>query len=400
MSSKKAKGESSTLRARKTNAETSSVHQSGGERAGSTNGRSAGGRDGGVTAKPALAALLDLQVALALVLGGCCSNVWTYEELLHINPQIGSAMTFCQILFITLYRLPSFLQTSSTTYLPTLKPRQVPFSQWAIQVVLFSSGSLLQNWVYAYDVPLSLMIVFRSAGLVISMILGRLLLDKRYSMAQVLCVLTVTAGVVLASLSKPGSPSSSSKGSFTLSSDDSSKYLKGISLLLISSFMTGLLGVLQEKTYKRYGPCWKEGVFYTHVLSLPIFLLLAKDVKQGLQSLALVTPSSTPLLGPYTYLAINLLSQLVCVSGVNKLSSQVSSVSTNLVLTTRKALSLCFSVWWFGNGWNAEMMAGAGMVFLGSFAFGFVREAESSGERERGGKKERGGGKEPVGTGL
>lgn len=43
------------------------------------------------------------------------------------------------------------------------------------------------------------------------------------------------------------------------------------------------------------------------------------------------------------------------------------------------------------------MMAGAGMVFLGSFAFGFVREAESSGERERGGKKERGGGKEPGG---
>ena len=38
---------------------------------------------------------------------------------------------------------------------------------------------------------------------------------------------------------------------------------------------------------------------------------------------------------------------------------RVSSVSTNLVLTTRKAVSLCFSVWWFGNGWNAPLGAGA-----------------------------------------
>lgn len=51
------------------------------------------------------------------------------------------------------------------------------------------------------------------------------------------------------------------------------------------------------------------------------------------------------------------------------LYQRVSSVSTNLVLTTRKAISLCFSVWWFGNGWNAQLGAGAGMVFLGSLFY-------------------------------
>lgn len=88
---------------------------------------------------------------------------------------------------------------------------------------------------------------------------------------------------------------------------------------------------------------------------------------------------------PYVILAANLLSQLVCVSGVNQLSSvrrhfwivslvdncdtaqRVSSVSTQVVLTTRKAISLCFSVWWFGNGWNGQLGLGAGMVFVGSF---------------------------------
>ena len=47
-------------------------------------------------------------------------------------------------------------------------------------------------------------------------------------------------------------------------------------------------------------------------------------------------------------------------------------MSTNLVLTARKALSLCFSVWWFGNGWNAELGLGASMVFLGSMFYSFA----------------------------
>lgn len=47
-------------------------------------------------------------------------------------------------------------------------------------------------------------------------------------------------------------------------------------------------------------------------------------------------------------------------------------MSTNLVLTARKAISLCISVWWFGNGWNAELTAGAGMVFAGSLLYTFV----------------------------
>lgn len=34
-------------------------------------------------------------------------------------------------------------------------------------------------------------------------------------------------------------------------------------MLVTSSFLTGILGALQEQTYRKYGPCWREGVFYT-----------------------------------------------------------------------------------------------------------------------------------------
>jgi len=103
-----------------------------------------------------------------------------------------------------------------------------------------------------------------------------------------------------------------------------------------------------------------------HCLSLPIFLVLYKDVKRGFLNLA---SSSTSSVVPFVILVGNVVSQLICVSGVNKLNTQISAVSTNLILTARKALSLCLSVWWFGNEWNVQFGVGAVMVFVGSVLF-------------------------------
>lgn len=110
-------------------------------------------------------------------------------------------------------------------------------------------------------------------------------------------------------------------------------------MLVISLFCTALLGLLQERTYKKYGPCWKEGVFYTvcsssrfefrilisitkHFLSLPIFVFLGSDIKQGIVSLG-NSQSLSSNATSYLVLLVNLVSQLVCVSGVNRLSSVI-----------------------------------------------------------------------------
>jgi solute carrier family 35 (UDP-xylose/UDP-N-acetylglucosamine transporter), member B4 len=44
-------------------------------------------------------------------------------------------------------------------------------------------------------------------------------------------------------------------------------------------------------------------------------------------------------------------------------------VSTNLVLTARKALSLVLSVWWFGSEWNRGLGLGGALVFAGSVLY-------------------------------
>jgi UDP-xylose/UDP-N-acetylglucosamine transporter B4 len=264
------------------------------------------------------------------------------------------------MLFITAQSLPSFLSFPAPSLLPRLKPRQVPLTQWALHVLLLTTGSLLNNWAFAFDVPLTVQIVFRSAGLAISMLFGAFFLKKRYSTTQVISVIIVSVGAILAALSRPPVR----KTAQASLSEDGRKYTIGVAMLVISLLLTAALGLLQERTYQKYGPCWRESVFYSHFLSLPVFLFLIPDVKQGVHSLSETSPYAS-----YLIMAGNLVSQLICVSSVNRLSSQVSSVSTNLVLTTRKALSLCFSVWWFGNGWNAQLGIGAGMVFFGSFIF-------------------------------
>jgi solute carrier family 35 (UDP-xylose/UDP-N-acetylglucosamine transporter), member B4 len=139
-----------------------------------------------------------------------------------------------------------------------------------------------------------------------------------------------------------------------------------------------------------YGRVFKTKSLSKHFLSLPFFAFLARDIKQGFSSLS--SPQSTTTTSTVTsfmILAANLITQLACVSGVNSLTSvretilysilwetyfhgvkkQVSSVSTNIVLTARKALSLCFSVWWFGNEWNMKLGTGAFMVFFGSLVY-------------------------------
>lgn len=74
-------------------------------------------------------------------------------------------------------------------------------------------------------------------------------------------VLVVFTGVILVTLSKR--PSSSSKVPKSLAQEEIKSYTAGIAMMIVSLFCTGLLGNLQERTYQRYGPCWKEGVFYT-----------------------------------------------------------------------------------------------------------------------------------------
>ncbi|KAG9018008.1 golgi uridine diphosphate-N- acetylglucosamine transporter [Tulasnella sp. 427] len=256
--------------------------------------------------------------------------------------------------------------------------------EWLAQVFILTSMSLLNNWAFAFHVPLTLQIVFRSAGLAVSMILNRVFLKKSYTVMQVVAVAVVSAGVLVATLSRPTPPSRPSDAQGK--NHQPYQYAIGIGMLSLATILTSTLGIVQERMFAKYGAkTWREGVFYTHLLSLPVFAAFFSDVKRGLRSLS--QPSDTlphldiklPILErtvvvPPLYLALllNVASQSICVSGANRLTSTVTAVTTNLILTARKALSLCISVWYFGQGMNAGLTTGALLVLFGTLMYSYA----------------------------
>ncbi|KAH8094729.1 UAA transporter [Cristinia sonorae] len=365
-----------------------------------------------------LALAWDWTQTLTLIFGGCCSNALTLEQLTLTNPHAGSLITFAQFLFITLHGLPKFVKF--TPY-PRLKPRQISILPYLAQVVLFYLVSLLNNAAFAYKIPMPVHIVFRSGGLIINMVMGWLLQGRRYPARQIISVLVITSGVALTTLSAVTPRSGQMKASSTASPTDIRLYLTGISILFVALVFSSILGIVQDLTYTAHrkrvaeqpqqaqinqGEPWQESMFYLHFLSMPMFLLMRQDLASQFESLwlspsihlslpptlssipkisTLSTPNSLNLPSGMFILLLNTITQLVCVAGVHRLTSRVSSLTVTLVLVVRKAVSLLISVFLFSDRYDqmdlrakAMMLGGAGMVFVGTLAYSVVAKKGSA----------------------
>lgn len=90
----------------------------------------------------------------------------------------GQLITFGQFVFVAVEGLRH--QLTWGTYGPRLKKTVVPLTHWLFLVTLFFIVSLLNNIALGYNISVPLHIIFRSGGLIVNMILGTLILGKRY----------------------------------------------------------------------------------------------------------------------------------------------------------------------------------------------------------------------------
>ncbi|KAJ2795666.1 golgi uridine diphosphate-N- acetylglucosamine transporter [Coemansia guatemalensis] len=245
-------------------------------------------------------------------------------------------------------------------------------------VALYFGVSVLNNLAFGFQVSMPLHIVFRSSGLIANMVCGYFVMRKRYPMTQIVSVVLVTVGVVIATFASIGQTAEIEH----LQNDDSRhESFIGIVLLTCGVVLAALLGLYQENTYKKYGKHWKEGLFYNHALALPMFLFFWKDIRNQAIAISQASPmyaSPTPgfisgllvLLPTLWYsLGINVVSQLACATGVHRMTSMSSSLSLNVVLNLRKLVSLILSVLLFRNPITLQMAFGCMLVFLGTFAY-------------------------------
>ncbi|PHH50527.1 UDP-N-acetylglucosamine transporter slc35b4 [Ceratocystis fimbriata CBS 114723] len=338
-----------------------------------------------------LVSSLSVLVIMAFIFGGCCSNVYALESIIKVEPASGTLLTFVQFLFVAVTGYISQFDKSQAPFF--LTPNKVPIRRWLVNIVLFFSINVMNNHAFSYDISVPVHIILRSGGSITTITAGYLW-GKRYSRIQVAAVLFLTVGVITAAYSD-----AQSKGKAEGSSGHS-EFSMGLVILFVAQVLSAIMGIYTEETYKTYGPQWRENLFYSHVLSLPLFLPFLPSLVDQFSRLAnsppmifslpgwLISEASTSSVSalPVTsvsfpsqlvYLVLNVLTQYACIRGVNLLAAVSTALTVTIVLNIRKLVSLLLSIWLFGNRLAVGTLVGAIVVF-GS---GALYSLDSSGRR-------------------
>jgi hypothetical protein len=159
----------------------------------------------------------------------------------------------------------------------------------------------------------------------------------------------------------------------------------GLIVLFVAQVLSAIMGLYTEETYREYGPQWKENLFYSHFISLPLFIPFMPSMYTQFLRLVDSEPLRLPwvdhpaleglpggvresMVGWYVpsqvaYLTLNVLTQYACIRGVNLLASTSSALTVTIVLNVRKLVSLLLSIYIFGNELSFGTLIGAAIVF-------------------------------------
>ncbi|OOF92926.1 hypothetical protein ASPCADRAFT_54171 [Aspergillus carbonarius ITEM 5010] len=324
----------------------------------------------------------NIILMFSLIFGGCCANVTLSSSLTSLLK--GPLITFAQFLLTSLITAPGFLSLSAGSRSLYLSPRAIPLRSWLVYTTFFVTVNLLNNWAFAYKISVPLHIILRSGGPVASMGIGFLFNAKRYSRGQVLAVLMLTLGVVTAALAD-----AKAKGqSMNVENASATTTLVGFTILALAMILSAFQGIYADRLYETYGrDHWKEALFYSHTLSLPLFLPAYTQLSCDAWSLASIIGGSSGLLSilkdifplgsistiipiRVTYLLVNALTQYLCIRGVHLLSAKSSSLTVTVILNIRKLVSLLLSIYLFGNALSPGVLIGAVFVFIGGALYG------------------------------
>ncbi|XP_019737341.1 UDP-xylose and UDP-N-acetylglucosamine transporter isoform X1 [Hippocampus comes] len=245
--------------------------------------------------------------AILLVFLGCCSNVVSLELLVREFPGCGNIVTFAQFVFIA---LEGFV---FETRLGTKKPA-IPISNYVIMVTMFFTVSVINNYALNFNIAMPLHMIFRSGSLIANMVLGIVLLKKRYSPSKYLSIAFVSAGIFICTIMSAKQVNVASEGQEERGLYAFMRWLVGIGMLTFALIMSARMGIFQETLYKKYGKHSKEALFYNHFLPLPGFLLLSTDIYNHCVLFSQSTPVLVPLVQlnvpvMWLYLLVNVVTQ-------------------------------------------------------------------------------------------
>ncbi|XP_040269339.1 UDP-xylose and UDP-N-acetylglucosamine transporter [Bufo bufo] len=305
--------------------------------------------------------------AVGLVFSGCCSNVVFLELLARKFPGCGNIVTFAQFLLIA---IEGFIFQANFGR----KRPLIPMRYYVIMVTMFFTVSVVNNYALNLNISMPLHMIFRSGSLIANMILGIIILKKRYSASKYMSIVLVSLGIFICTLMSAKQVASHSTSSEEDGFANFLWWLLGVAALTFALLLSARMGIFQETLYKEYGKHSKEALFYNHALPLPGFLLLAPDIYNHAVMFSQSEPFQLPVLGiqmpiMWFYLLMNVITQYVCIRGVFILTTECPSLTVTLVVTLRKFLSLIFSILYFNNPFTTLHWIGTFLVFMGTLLY-------------------------------
>ncbi|KAE8449694.1 hypothetical protein EG329_007469 [Mollisiaceae sp. DMI_Dod_QoI] len=339
---------------------------------------------------------LAVGAMLGLIFGGCCSNVFALEAIVNVEPDSGTLLTFVQFIFVAATGYFSQFDRSRPPFF--LTPNHVPIKRWMINILLFFTINVLNNHAFSYNISVPIHIILRSGGSITTLIAGYIW-GKRFTRLQVVAVTLLTIGVIVAAWSDQQSKKD------IATSEEWPAFSTGLVILFVAQVLSAIMGLYTEETYKAYGPHWKENLFYSHLLALPLFIPFLPSMRRQFLKLAASPPLGLPaydqisnlppefqkgldtvrIPSQLVYLVMNVLTQYACIRGVNLLASAASALTVTIVLNVRKLVSLLLSIWLFGNRLSPGTLLGAFIVFFAGGMYGLEGSKNSGRARHRAG---------------
>ncbi|KAL8730604.1 MAG: hypothetical protein Q9166_003917 [cf. Caloplaca sp. 2 TL-2023] len=310
------------------------------------------------TIQATLPALISWGVTVALIFG-------------------GNLITFVQFAVTALLTWPTHFSAVRPPLF--LKPRVIPIVRWLPYISLFFTVNFLNNFAFGYSISVPVHIILRSGGSVTTMLVG-FVWGKRYTPVQIMSVAMLTAGIIIAAMADAKSKGKSTAGP----SEIDPSFLTGFGILLFAQILSAIMGVYTQITHFLSLPLFLpflpslRSQFRDFVSSPPIplspaylqpFLLSTTKTNTSDQSQTLPPILSSPSLFSLAvpkdilYLAVNALTQYLCIRGVNLLSARTTALGVTIVLNMRKLASLLLSIWLFGNQLPPGVLVGATIVF-------------------------------------
>ncbi len=309
-------------------------------------------------------------------------------------------------------------------FLPTV----LSLWRYAHMTLVFFVMMYLNNLAFSFNISQPLHMVFRSANLMVSYAYGYFLEGRKYTRQQLASVVLITAGAAAATFAETilgdtaaaagqggcagggcgdlGAAARAAAGGggggggrllsalFDSNAQGGLYLLRwwlGVSILAAVLLLQTYLGSLQNKcredvkaTPDGEGRFSWETLFFFHFFALPCFAptlpalpaTFARWSASPATGAELGWAGAGALLAPllrvpimWVHVAVNVVTQYVCLCGVYLLIGSSDQLTVNVALTVRKFLSLLISIWLFKNTFTGLHWVGALCVIFGTALF-------------------------------